>query len=192
MHLQRFYLSIVLGLASFGKQVSRLRSWKETRRTSAFCAVSTRFEIYGPLVDIHLDLFRSIAPQPPRTHHPRDTDGGHILPGLPRHALPTCPSRTRQHAAGQLGTLDSLMGAPEKQEGEAVEEEAANFVTNVSHLVQRAVGMHEKDKNDGDLLEGKVPKPVQKAVKAVKAKGSGEGHATETNDQTQEPMEQIL
>lgn len=39
LHLQRLYLSIVLGLASVGKQVSRLRSWKETRRTSVFCAV---------------------------------------------------------------------------------------------------------------------------------------------------------
>lgn len=40
LHLQRLYLSVVLGIASFGKQVSRLRSWKETRRTGTFCAVS--------------------------------------------------------------------------------------------------------------------------------------------------------
>ena len=40
LHLQRAYLSIVLGLASFGKHVARLRSWKETNRTAAFCVVS--------------------------------------------------------------------------------------------------------------------------------------------------------
>lgn len=39
LHLERIYLTVVLGFASLGKQVSRLRSWKETRRTSAFCAV---------------------------------------------------------------------------------------------------------------------------------------------------------
>jgi hypothetical protein len=41
LHLQRFYLSIVLGLANLGKQLSRLRSWKETKRTSVFCGVRT-------------------------------------------------------------------------------------------------------------------------------------------------------
>ena len=46
LHLQRLYLSVVLGVASFGKQVSRLRSWKETRRTSAFCAVRVSSEYF--------------------------------------------------------------------------------------------------------------------------------------------------
>ena len=45
LHLQRLYLSIVLGMASFGKQVSRLRSWKETRRTGAFAAVSLSMKL---------------------------------------------------------------------------------------------------------------------------------------------------
>jgi hypothetical protein len=39
LHLQRVYLSVVLGMASLGKQISRLRSWKETCRTSIFCGV---------------------------------------------------------------------------------------------------------------------------------------------------------
>lgn len=40
LHLERAYLSIVLRLTSFGRQMSRLRSWKETHRTGAFCIVS--------------------------------------------------------------------------------------------------------------------------------------------------------
>jgi hypothetical protein len=40
VHLQRAYLSIVLGLTSFANQVARLRSWKETHRTGIFCMVS--------------------------------------------------------------------------------------------------------------------------------------------------------
>ena len=39
LHLQRLYLSMVLGTASLGKQISRLRSWKEIYRTSIFCGV---------------------------------------------------------------------------------------------------------------------------------------------------------
>lgn len=39
LHLQRAYLTLVLGGASFAKHVARLRSWKETKRTGAFCVV---------------------------------------------------------------------------------------------------------------------------------------------------------
>ena len=45
LHLQRGYLSIVLSLASLLKQISRLRSWKETRRTAAFCLVYYPFHL---------------------------------------------------------------------------------------------------------------------------------------------------
>lgn len=37
--LERFYIVIVLSLANFLNHVVRLRSWKEPRRTSAFCMV---------------------------------------------------------------------------------------------------------------------------------------------------------
>ena len=52
--------------------------------------------------------------------------------------------------------------------------------------------MHNKPQHDGDPLEGKVPKPVRKVVKAVQAAGSAPGHVTESTDQTQEPMEEII
>lgn len=39
LHLERMYLSMILGFASLGKHVARLRSWKEIRRTSIFCVV---------------------------------------------------------------------------------------------------------------------------------------------------------
>ena len=94
--------------------------------------------------------------------------------------------------AGQLGTTNTLTGAPEKQEGEAVEEEAANFVDNLRHVIMRAVGMHDKEDEGGNPLEGKVPKPLKKAMNAVKSEGSAPGHATETTDQTQEPMEDVI
>jgi hypothetical protein len=39
-NLERLYMTVGLGLMGFGKQTVRLRSWRETRRTSCFCAVS--------------------------------------------------------------------------------------------------------------------------------------------------------
>jgi hypothetical protein len=94
--------------------------------------------------------------------------------------------------SGQLGTSNTLTGAPEKQEGEAVEEEAANFVDNIRHLVGKAIGMHESEHREGDPLEGKVPKPVRNAAKAVKAAGSAPGHTSDDKDQTQRPMEEMI
>jgi hypothetical protein len=94
--------------------------------------------------------------------------------------------------AGQLGTNDTLTGAPEKQPGEAVEEEAANFVENVRHNIQRAIGMHNNPQGEGDPLEGKVPKPIRTVLKTVQAAGSAPGHVTETMNQTQQPMEEII
>jgi len=94
--------------------------------------------------------------------------------------------------AGQLGTSNTLTGAPEKQEGEAVEEEAANFVNNLRHVTMRAVGMHENQDEDGDPLERKVPKPLRNAMNTIKTEGSAPGHTTETTDQTQEPMEEVI
>jgi hypothetical protein len=37
--LERFYTTIVIGLTAFVKHIARLRSWREPRRTSAFCSV---------------------------------------------------------------------------------------------------------------------------------------------------------
>jgi hypothetical protein len=42
LQLQRLYLTYVLGLASLIRHISRLRSWRERRRTATFCAVSFR------------------------------------------------------------------------------------------------------------------------------------------------------
>jgi len=52
VNLQRVYLSIVLDMASFMKQIARLRSWKETKRTAGFCLVSL-FANLGRLLNVH-------------------------------------------------------------------------------------------------------------------------------------------
>ncbi|KAK5469106.1 hypothetical protein LTR55_011370 [Exophiala xenobiotica] len=115
-----------------------------------------------------------------------------LFPPAPRALVNIMTGGIQKPQAGQLGTNDTLTGAPEKQPGEAMEEEAANFVDNVRHNLQRAIGMHNKPQQEGDPLEGKVPKPVRKAVKAVQGADSAPGHITETTDQTQEPMEEII
>lgn len=39
MTLERFYMTVVVGLSGFFNHIARLRSWKEPIRTSIFCTV---------------------------------------------------------------------------------------------------------------------------------------------------------
>jgi hypothetical protein len=115
-----------------------------------------------------------------------------LFPPAPRPLVSTSNGGVQTPAAGHLGTTGTLTGAPEKQEGEALEEEAANFVTNFRHLIMKSIGMHDNEESEGDPLEGKVPKPVRDFVKAVKTEGSAPGHTMQGDKQTQEPMEDVI
>jgi len=184
LHLQRVYLSIVLGMASLGKQVARLRSWKETRRTSAFCLAYFIAWIFDLLVPLVIGVLIAVV----SSKEARD----YLFPPAPLALVSIGTGGIQKPQAGSLGTSNTLTGAPEKEEGEAVEEEAANFAENIRHLIGRAVGMHGKEHSKGGSLEKKMPKPIKHAAKAVWSPDSGPGHAEETQEQTEKPMEQIL
>lgn len=38
-NIERLYMTVIIGLMSFGNHIARLRSWRETRRTAWFCTV---------------------------------------------------------------------------------------------------------------------------------------------------------
>ncbi|KAE9362759.1 hypothetical protein N431DRAFT_391269 [Stipitochalara longipes BDJ] len=186
LHLQRFYLSIFLGLTSFGKQISRLRSWKDANRTAAFCVTYFSAWVFNFLIPLSLGMLLVIV----ASERARNV----LFPSAPRALVNISTGGLQKPQSGQLGSIDTLTGAPEKAEGEAREEEAANFVDNLRHIIARAVGMHENKNSEGDPLEGKVPKPIRKAIRSVKAAGSAPGHATGESgkDMTQKPMEELL
>ena len=115
-----------------------------------------------------------------------------LFPPMPLAIIDISTGGVQVPPAGELGTSNTLTGAPEKQEGEAVEEEAANFVDNLRHLVMRAIGVHENQDEGGNPLEGKIPKPFSNAINAVKSENSDPGHLKQTTDQTQKPMEDVI
>ncbi|KAJ5935933.1 hypothetical protein N7454_005231 [Penicillium verhagenii] len=186
LHLQRFYLTWVLGLASIVKHISRLRSWKEACRTSVFCTIYFAAWLFDLLFPLGFGILILVV---------SSTKARNIIfPSAPRALVNTRTGGIQKPQAGLLGTNDTITGAPEKQLHEAIEEEAANFVKNLRHNIQRAIGMHnsQQQDGDGDPLERKIPKPISKAIKAVKSAGSAPGHVTESTDQTQQPMEEII
>ncbi|KAI1008089.1 hypothetical protein K3495_g131 [Podosphaera aphanis] len=163
LNLERLYLTLILGLASFGKHISRLRSWKETRRTTAF------FSAYyvAWMLDLLVPLFLGTLVILVSSEELRNL----LFPPAPRALVSLTTGGLQKPKAGQLGTVDTLTGAPEKEYGEAVGEEAAGFVQNLQHLVLRAVREH------------KYPGQIDPL------KGHFQGHNTQ---QTSLPMEEII
>ncbi|TVY71441.1 hypothetical protein LSUE1_G007673 [Lachnellula suecica] len=186
LHLQRAYLSIILGLKSFGNHVARLRSWKETRRTAAFCTVYSAAWALNLLIPLLLGTLMVII----GSEKARNT----LFPPVPLALVNISTGGLQKPPAGELGTTDTITGAPEKAKGEAREEEAANFVENARHLFARSVGMNDGGDDEGNPLQGKVPKPVQNALKSIKEAGSTSGHVNDNSgtEMTQKPMEDLL
>jgi hypothetical protein len=118
----------------------------------------------------------------------RDT----LFPPAPLALVDISKGTLKEPQAKQLGTTNTLTGAPEKHDNEAVEQEAADFADNIRHLVTRSMGMHKSQDEGGDPLEGKVPKPVRKAVRKLQAEGQAAGHAQEEKDPVEKPMEDML
>lgn len=185
LQLQRLYLTYALGVASLIRHVSRLRSWHETQRTASFCAVYAVAWLLDMLVPTVLALLIALI----CSKEARDT----LFPPAPLALVDISKGTLKKPQAKEgLGTSNTLTGAPEKQEGEAREQEAANFADNIRHLITRSIGMHEGNDEEGDPLEGKVPAPIRKGIRKVQAEGQAAGHTQEPSDPVQKPMEEML
>ena len=94
--------------------------------------------------------------------------------------------------AGVLGSHDSVTGAPEKHKGEAVEQEANNFVSGVASIaLSSATGKHEQGDPESDPLDATVPDPTNMATVGSEAQGSTNG-ALAHHDKTKQPMEDAM
>lgn len=171
-------------MMGFGKHIVRLRSWRETQRTACFCAayfIAWAFDFIVPLLSLTLIVL--IAYPPSR----------HIL--FPPAPMPLVSSTggVQKPKAGVLGSPDSATGAPENHKGEAVEQEASNFVNGVASVaLSSATGKHpqgEPPSEGGDPAES-MPDPTAIASSAADAKDKAAGGAvSKKHDKTKEPME---
>jgi hypothetical protein len=96
--------------------------------------------------------------------------------------------------AGVLGSHDSVTGAPEKHRGEAVEQEASNFVAGIGTIaMSSATGKHDQGDPDSDPLGGSAPDPTDLAARGADAKASASGSKPNaTHDKTKQPMEDAM
>ena len=119
---------------AFYTHIARLRSWRETRRSAGFCAayfVAWAFDFIVPLIIVTLVALIAYPPS-------RDL----LFPPAPIAIVDTDTGGVQKPKAGVLGS-DSVTGAPENHKGEAVEQEATNFVNGVASVaVASATGHH--------------------------------------------------
>ena len=117
-----------------------------------------------------------------------------MFPSAPLALIDSKTGGVQTPQAGVLGSHDSATGAPEKHKGEAVEQEAHNFVSGIGSIaLSSAAGKHEQADPDSDPLNSSVPDPTNIASDAAAAKQSAQGSQPEPHhDKTKQPMEQAM
>ncbi|KAI7303804.1 hypothetical protein KC326_g8604 [Hortaea werneckii] len=193
-NFERLYMTVGIGLMGATKQIVRLRSWRETRRTAAFCAaysIAWLFDFIVPLLTCTLLVLILWPPS-------RDI----LFPPAPIALVSTKTGGVQKPKAGVLGSTDSATGAPENHKGEAVEAEASNFVNSIASVaLSSASGKHpqndpspaEAQDESGDAPNERVPDPTTMAVSASNARVSAGGGAGNAQvDKTKVPMETAM
>ncbi|KAK5001183.1 hypothetical protein LTR66_000060 [Elasticomyces elasticus] len=187
-NVERLYMTVIIGVMGFGKQMMRLRSWRETRRTAWFCTAYFSAWMFDMLVPLYAATLIALIAYPPSR--------AIMFPPAPLALVDGKTGGVQKPKAGVLGSVDSATGAPENHKGEAVEAEASNFVNSIAHVaISSASGKHPQ--NDPEPEEGavhdSVPDPTQVALSASAARSTSDGkNASATHDKTKVPMETAM
>lgn len=182
---ERLYMTVIVGSIGAFKHIARLRSWQETRRTLAFLSVYSVAWIFDLIVPTILTFMIVLVMYPKARSY--------CFPPAPLALIDAGTGTVKKPPAGVLGSDNSLTGAPEKHHGEAVEQEASNFVKAFSSIaISSAVGK-DKDSSEGkksdSAIENVAPDPTDLTMKAADAQDKAAGDNPSANhDKTKEPM----
>ena len=122
--LERLYMTVGVSLFAAYKHVVRLRSWREWQRTSTFLAVYAAAWLLDLLVPTLISSVVVLVVYPPARLF--------CFPPAPPSLINPRTGGVQKPLAGVLASDDSVTGAPEKHQGEAVEHEAHSFVNSIS------------------------------------------------------------
>ncbi|KAL3485667.1 hypothetical protein BJX62DRAFT_216808 [Aspergillus germanicus] len=180
--LERFYTTIVIGLTAFVKHIARLRSWKEPRRTSAFCSVYFTAWVLDLIAPTLITTLIVLVLFP--------TSRKLLFPPAPIALVDTSTGGVQKPKAGVLGSHDSVTGAPEKFKGEAAEQEASNLISSVATVaVGSAAGKHDQGTPESAPMEEQVPDAMDIVSKTADAQANASGEVpADSHDKTRQPM----
>jgi len=188
-NIERIYTTVIIGLMGFGKQIVRLRSWRETRRTAWFCSVYFVGWWFDLLVPLFSTVIIALIAYPPSRPF--------LFPPAPLALVDGKTGGVQKPKAGVLGSHDSATGAPENMKGEAVEQEASNFVNGIASVaLSSATGKHPQtdapSSEEGSPADA-VPDPTAITMAAANAREKANGgKATAHQDKTKVPMENAM
>ncbi|KAI0397530.1 hypothetical protein F5Y17DRAFT_414757 [Xylariaceae sp. FL0594] len=185
--LERLYMTVIIGSLAGFEQLVRLRSWREPRRTAYFCIAYFIAWTAGLLVPCAIaTLMALISSQKVRRA---------LFPPAPVALVDYKTGGVSKPTAGVLGSSDSATGAPENYKGEAVENEASNFVTGLAAIAVNVLtdedpqhGNDQKSSHISDVF----PAPNEAAVAVAVAKDKAGGVTIPSLDKTKKPMEEVM
>ncbi|KAL6862246.1 hypothetical protein J3F83DRAFT_745539 [Trichoderma novae-zelandiae] len=185
--LERFYMTVVVSLVSLWKHLVRLRSWRERKRTASFLAVYSVAWLLDLLVPTALVFLIVLIIHPPaRTV---------CFPPVPPSVVDPKTGGVQKPPAGVLASDTSITGAPEKHEGEGIEQEAHNFVNGIASICTGVVIGTSAGKNpqDDPHDDNTAPDPTNLADDISKAKDATDAKATDTlHDKTKRPISSLI
>ncbi|RDW91030.1 hypothetical protein BP5796_02195 [Coleophoma crateriformis] len=186
-NIERLYMTVIVSVVGLGKHIARLRSWRERNRTMAFAAVYFVSWALDFLIPTVIAFLMVLIVHPPARSY--------CFPPAPIALIDSKTGGIKKPAAGVLGSDNSLTGAPEKHQGEAVEQEARNFFNSFTSIaISSAAGKHPQgNPHDGDegasSLESTAPDPTHLATGAAEAKDrAAGGEPNAVHDKTKKPM----
>ncbi|TIC90048.1 hypothetical protein CH35J_012424 [Colletotrichum higginsianum] len=182
-HVERLYMTVIVGLFAFWKHIVRLRSWREWRRTSVFLAVYSAAWLLDFVVPVLVAFLVVLVLVPDaRTF---------CFPPAPPSLIDGRTGGVKKPSSGVLASDDSITGAPEKHAGEAVEQEAHSFVNSISSLiVSTAAGKHPQGDPHDDTA---APDPTNMAQDIVNAKDkTGGDEPSVHHDKTKKPVHESV
>ncbi|CAK3823207.1 Succinate--hydroxymethylglutarate -transferase [Lecanosticta acicola] len=187
-NIERLYMTVIIGLMGFGKHIMRLRSWRETRRTTYFCVAYFVACLFDLLAPAFFAMIIALIVYPPCREM--------LFPPAPLALVDAKTGGVQKPKAGVLGSTDSATGAPEKHKGEAVEQEATNLVNSIATVALTSVsGKHPQNEPPHAEQGGpgdSVPDPTAMAVNASQARTKVSGGKVGAHDKTKVPMETAI
>ncbi|KAK8070252.1 hypothetical protein PG994_006868 [Apiospora phragmitis] len=177
--IERLYTEVIVNLVNVVKHIARLRSWRETRRTTAFCVayfVAWLFDFVVPLLSV--TIITLIAYPPAR---------GVLFPPAPIALVDAKTGGVQKPKAGVLGSHGSATGAPENHKGEAVEQEASNFFNGITAIIlTSATGKHPQ--GEGGAQRRERPRRQRAGPDGHRAGGK----PSPRHDKTKKPVENAM
>ncbi|PNP45527.1 hypothetical protein TGAMA5MH_02750 [Trichoderma gamsii] len=185
--LERLYMTIAVSMICLWKHIARLRSWRETERTAVFLAVYSVAWLLDLLVPVGIAFLMCLVAYPPAR--------AICFPPVPPAIVDSKTGGVQKPPSGVLASDSSLTGAPEKHEGEGVEQEAHSFVNSVASvcagvIIGTSAGKHPQgDPHDDNT----APDPTNITSDVSAAKDSADGQdVSAKHDRTKKPVSNIV